>query len=87
MFQGRLLSTTKKTISDGWKPNENADEQASSSQFNEWWWLAYKQRLVKAATQIEGVQHVLTATDEWLPFETLRSAYPIDNSCPKPDAR
>ena len=38
-------------------------------EFNSWWKWAYAQGLVKAATRIDGVQHVLTPEGEWIPFQ------------------
>lgn len=65
-------------ISDGWHPNDISDAVIEKTQFNQWWPWAYDQGLVKAATQIDGIQHVLTADDEWLPFDTAYSQYPMD---------
>ncbi|NEZ54184.1 DUF6262 family protein [Adonisia turfae] len=65
-------------ISDGWHPNDTPDAVIEKTQFNQWWPWAYDQGLVKAATQIDGIQHVLTADDEWLPFDTAYFQYPMD---------
>lgn len=69
-------------ISDGWQPNDNPDAAIEKTQFNQWWSRAYDQGLVKAATQIDGIQHVLTADDQWLPFDDAYSRYPMDAELP-----
>ena len=57
-----------KAIRDAWRPNEAYQEKVGIEEFNEWWKWAYREGLVKAATQIDGVQHVLTVNDDWVPF-------------------
>lgn len=63
-----------KAIRDAWQPNGVYQEKADIQEFNEWWKWAYKKGLVKAATQFDGIQHVLTAENAWIPFEEARHA-------------
>lgn len=66
-----------RAISDCWGPNEKVSHTNQElANFNDWWTWAYDQKLVKAATQIDGIQHVLTANDEWVAFEVMQEAFP-----------
>ncbi|MEO0828122.1 MAG: DUF6262 family protein [Cyanobacteria bacterium J06635_15] len=65
-----------KAIRDCWQPNEGAQQKDELAEFNEWWKWAYDQKLVKAATQINGIQHVPTINDEWVAFEVMEEAVP-----------
>lgn len=60
-----------RAISASWRPNGDPQSEAELQDFNEWWPEAYREGLVTAATQIEGVQYVLTADEEWVPFEEV----------------
>ncbi|ESA37956.1 transposition regulatory protein [Leptolyngbya sp. Heron Island J] len=71
-------------VKDCWQPNESLGNVAELDTFNEWWRWAYDQGLVKAATQIDGVQHVLTADEEWLPLDTALTRYPMDTAIANP---
>lgn len=68
-----------KAIQDAWNPNENYQQQVELANFNEWYPLARSQNLVQAATQIDGIQYVLTASGEWLPFSQMVAEYPLEN--------
>lgn len=65
-----------KAIRDAWKPNENYEEKLERGLFNEWFSLVQKAGIVQAATEIEGIQHVLMADGEWLPFSRAFLLYP-----------
>lgn len=62
-----------RAIQDAWQPNGAYQEKADMEEFNEWWKWAYKEGLVKAATQFDGVQYVLTANEDWVPFEQIKN--------------
>ena len=70
-------------INDCWHPNGSLGNASELEAFNQWWRWAYDQGHVKAATQIDDVQHVLTADEEWLPLDTALTRYPIE-AIPKP---
>lgn len=57
-----------RAIRDTWRPNETYQKQSDAEEFNRWWKWAYRKGIVKAATQIDGIQHVLTRSDQWIPF-------------------
>lgn len=61
-----------KAITDAWRPNEAYQGKADMEDFNQWWAWAYPQGLAKAATQIDGVQHVLTPEGKWMPFQEAK---------------
>jgi DNA repair exonuclease SbcCD ATPase subunit len=61
-----------------WIPNERFEQKVELNAFNEWYLLAHSKKLVEAATQIEGVQHVCTPEGEWIPFEEMVAKYPLE---------
>ncbi|PSN13301.1 hypothetical protein C7293_16505 [filamentous cyanobacterium CCT1] len=65
-----------KAITDAWKPNGKYLKSSQMDDFNAWWKWAHGQGLVKAATQIDGAQHVLTAHEEWIPFDEAVKKHP-----------
>ncbi|EKU96895.1 hypothetical protein Lepto7375DRAFT_0816 [Leptolyngbya sp. PCC 7375] len=71
-------------IKDCWQPNEPLNKATELATFNQWWRWAYDRGHVKAATQIDGVQHVLTADEEWLPLDTALTRYPMDIAIANP---
>ncbi|MGB3310359.1 MAG: DUF6262 family protein [Nodosilinea sp.] len=62
-------------VRECWKPNESYQEKTGVEEFNSWWQWAYGKGLVKAATQIDGVQHVLTKDEEWVPFKEISQKF------------
>ncbi|MBW4460122.1 MAG: hypothetical protein KME47_07785 [Nodosilinea sp. WJT8-NPBG4] len=64
-----------KAITDAWRPNEGHQGKVDIEEFNQWWKWAYAAGLVKAATQENGIQYVLRADNEWMPFVEARKAY------------
>jgi len=60
-----------KAVTDAWKPNENHEEQVEYKRFSDWFDWAKADGIVQAATQIDGIQHVLTADDKWVPFSEI----------------
>ncbi len=64
-------------IRNTWIPNEGYEQKVQMDLFNKWYPLAQSLNLVKAATQIDGIQHVLTAEDEWIPFSQMLAEYPL----------
>lgn len=66
-----------KAITEVWKPNESYQKKADIEEFNQWWRWAYSKGLVQAATQIDGVQHVLTAEDKWISYLEMTQRFPI----------
>lgn len=74
-----------KAITDAWKPNEAYQEKGDMEEFNQWWKWAYAEGLVKAATRIDDIQHVLTQEDEWIPFqEAARLSSPLKANLNEP---
>lgn len=65
-------------IRNTWIPNEGFEKKAELDVFNKWYPLARSKKLVEAATQIEGVQHVRTLEGEWIPFEEMVAKYPLE---------
>lgn len=63
-----------KAISEAWNPNESLQENDELTQFNEWWPMARKQGLVIASEQIDGVLHICTAGQKWVPFSEARES-------------
>ena len=66
-----------KAITDAWKPNEAYQEKSDLEEFNQWWKWAYGKGLVKAATQIDGVQYVLMLDEEWMSFSNAVGDHPM----------
>lgn len=66
-----------KAIRDAWRPNKTYQEKVGMEEFNRWWKWAYQEKLVVAATQVDGIQHVLTAADVWVPFEEAATLNPL----------
>jgi DNA repair exonuclease SbcCD ATPase subunit len=58
-----------RAIRDAWRPNEAHQQKSEMEEFNQWWKWAYPQGLVKAATQFDGIQHVMTPEGKWVPFD------------------
>lgn len=66
-----------KAITDAWKPNDAWIEKSNMQDFNEWWKYAYSKGLVIAATQIDGIQHVLIEKEEkWISFMEASRIFP-----------
>lgn len=68
-------------IRDGWLPSEKnlPSQKAERNTFNEWYELAYKQRLVLAATKSDdGQMYVYTPDGVPLPFEQMLAKYPLE---------
>jgi uncharacterized small protein (DUF1192 family) len=64
-----------KAISDAWQPGRAFSTTTEMAEFNTWWAWAYSKGLVKASTQVDGIMRVLTAEDEWIPFETAAKKF------------
>lgn len=64
-------------IRNTWTPNEEYEQKIELDYFNEWYPLAQSLKLVNAATQIDGVQHVLTNEGEWIPFSQILADYSL----------
>lgn len=72
----------KRAIEDGWIPNEKhlPQDKVERDIFKEWFDLAYKQRLVLASTKgNDGQMYVYNLDGVLLPFEQMRTDYPLDN--------
>lgn len=72
----------RQAIEERWQPNDNFMQLGGMSNvklFNEWFPLARSKGLVIASTQDNGTILVLTADDEWLPFDKLLNMYPLEN--------
>lgn len=67
-----------RAVTAAWKPNENHELRVEQNTFNEWFPLAEQLGLVRAATQIQNVQHVLDSEDRWLPWMDVLKQYPIE---------
>lgn len=67
-----------KAIENQWIANDNFEDKVEQNIFNEWFLLANSQGLVLASTKFDGVLHVLTPGDEWVPFEKMISKYPLE---------
>ncbi|MEH2175713.1 DUF6262 family protein [Nostoc sp.] len=67
-----------RAIKEGWIPSDAHKNKTEKEVFNEWYKIASSCRLVSAATKLEGVQHVLTADGEWIPFHQIVLEYPLD---------
>ena len=67
-----------KAIENQWIANDNFEDKVEQNIFNEWFLLANSQGLVSASTKFDGVLHVLTPDDEWVPFEKMISKYPLE---------
>lgn len=68
-------------IKDGWMPPEKhlPGQKAERDTFNEWFDLAYKQRLVLAATKgDDGQMYVYTIDGTPLPFTQMLTEYPVE---------
>ncbi len=65
-------------IKGSWIPNEGYESKVEMNVFNEWYPIAQSLKLVNAATQIDGVQHVLTAQEEWIPFSKMIAEYTLE---------
>ena len=65
-------------VTFAWSPNEPIEAIEQRNLFNDWFPLAQKARLVVAATEIEGVQHVLTIEDKWVAFSEMLAQFPLD---------
>lgn len=70
---GFLVEAIKNT----WTPNEGYEKKLEMAAFNEWYPIAQSLGLVIAATQLDGMQHVLTSKQEWIPFERMLLDYPL----------
>lgn len=64
-------------IRNTWIPNEGYEQKVELNAFKEWYPLAQSLGLVIAATQFDGVQHVLMIDNQWVPFEQMVSEYPL----------
>lgn len=64
-----------KAIRDAWKPNEKHAQRVEHNLFSEWFDWAKASGIVQAATQIDGIQHVLTVDNEWIPFNRIFHQY------------
>ena len=67
-----------KAIENQWIANDNFEDKVEQNIFNEWFLLANSKGLVSASTNFDGVLHVLTPDDEWVPFEKMISKYPLE---------
>jgi chromosome segregation ATPase len=67
-----------RAIKEGWTPSDAHKNKAEKEIFNEWYKVTSCCGLVSAATKFEGVQHVLTADGEWVPFSQMIARYPLD---------
>ena len=68
-------------IKDGWMPSEKhlPGQKAERDVFKEWFDLAYKQRLVLAATKgDDGQMYVYTIDGSPIPFKQMLAEYPIE---------
>lgn len=68
-------------IKDGWIPNEKhlPQQKAERKIFQDWFDLAYKQRLVMASTKgDDGQMYVYTRDGVAVPFEQMLSEYPLE---------
>ena len=68
-------------IKDGWLPSEKhlPRQKAERDVFKEWFDLAYKQRLVLAATKgDDGQMYVYTINGAPLPFTQMLAEYPVE---------
>jgi hypothetical protein len=67
-----------KALNEAWKPNEEHQKKVEQDIFQEWFPLAKSLKLVDAATQLGGVQHVLTTEGNWVPFSQMIAEYPLE---------
>lgn len=70
-----------RAIKDGWMPNEKhlPQNKVVRDIFNEWFSLAYKQKLVLASTKgDDGQIYVYTLKGVPLPFEQMLAEYPLE---------
>ncbi|PSR17804.1 hypothetical protein C8255_10625 [filamentous cyanobacterium CCP3] len=65
-----------KAIRAAWRPNGAYQKKVDIEEFNSWWKWAYGKRLVKAATQRDGVHYVLTTEEQWLILEEALRIFP-----------
>lgn len=81
------LATTKvrnpagflaKAIRNTWTPNEGYEQKVELDTFNEWFPLAQSLGLVMASTQQDGVLYIITAQQQWIPFEQMVTEYSLE---------
>lgn len=65
-------------IKEGWKPSVGYKHKTELDLFNQWYPIAESLKLVKGATQIESVQHILTIEEKWIPFREMIVEYPLE---------
>lgn len=65
-------------IRNTWTPNEGYEQKLERDCFKEWYPIAKSLGLIRAATQFDSVQHVLTVGGEWVPFDVMVSNYPLE---------
>lgn len=71
---GFLVEAIKNT----WTPNEGYEQKVELDVFNQWYPLAQSLNLVQAATQLDGVQHVLNTQGKWVLFSQIIAEYPLN---------
>ncbi|MBD2569882.1 DUF6262 family protein [Anabaena lutea] len=65
-------------IKNRWIPNQDYEEKLENAVFDEWYPLAKSLKLIAASTKIEGLLHVLTTEEQWIPFGQMLERYPLD---------
>lgn len=65
-------------IRNTWTPNEGYEQKVELDVFQEWYPLAQSLGLVIASTRQDGILHVITAQQQWIPFEQIFSEYPLE---------
>ena len=64
-------------IRNTWMPNVGHEKKVELSTFNEWFPIAKSLGLVLASIQQDGVLYVITAQQQWIPFDAMMSDYPL----------
>lgn len=67
----------KKAIEEGWIPNEEIKQKSELSNFNQWYALAQKRKLVLASQNTKSGIMIYTNDEKWIPFPEMLVKYPL----------
>lgn len=67
----------KKAIEEGWIPNEEIKQKSELSNFNQWYALAQKRKLVLASQNTESGIMIYTNDEKWIPFSEMLVKHPL----------
>lgn len=72
------MATRVTSIKEGWKQSVGYKHKTEIDAFNDWYPIAELLNIVKGATSFEGVQHILTTEEKWIPFGEMIGKYPLE---------